>query len=247
MKKEKQFILASVILGGLFFLFGLEVIPDSFQFQELLDSNDVIIIFNSGGWGDTSLAEAQDFAPIVAEIQKTLDGWGYNSVVISYNRTKDTLSGELAGTKDFLNSFNDSSENLAKDLESLAENLPDKKIIMTGLSNGGAFVERTMEKISGETKKSVYAITVGIPFWQPTAKSDNILQLNNNGGDALATGKAGSLMFSLLKTPLGWIASKIKGQNIPFPLAFRAPGHEYIWSSPEVGPQIVSFLEDKLR
>jgi len=248
MKKLKQFILVSVVFGGLFFLFGSEVVPENFQPQEILDiaaNSDVIIIFNSGGWGDTPFEKAEDFAPIVEEIQKTLNSYGYDSIVIPYQRTKNTLPGKIASAKDFLNFFNFSSDTLAKDLEFLAESLPDKKIILAGLSAGGALVEETMAKISEEAQ--VYAVAVGIPFWQKTTESENILLLDNNGKDTLSAGEIKSLLFSLVKAPFRWIFSKINGQNLPLALAFQAPGHKYLWDLPEVGPKIISFLEEKFR
>lgn len=250
MKKIKSSILVLVILGGLFFLFGPEVLPENLQFQEALNlasDSDVVIIFNSGGWGNTPLEKAEDFAPIIEGIQATLEEWGYHSLVIPYLRTENTLSGKITGAKDFLSSFNFSSEILAKDLEFLTKNLPDKKIILAGLSAGGALVDETMERISGGTRNSVYAITAGIPFWEETLDSENILQLNNNGGDSLAAGDIKSLIFSLIKAPFKWISSKIEGKNLPFSQAFQASGHQYFWDSPEVGSQIVSFLENKLR
>ena len=248
MKKLKQFILVSVVFGGLFFLFGSEVVPENFQPQEILDiaaNSDVIIIFNSGGWGDTPFERAEDFAPIVEGIKLTLNERGYDSIVIPYQRTKNTLSGKIVSAKDFLNFFNSSSDALAKDLEFLAENLPDKKIILAGLSAGGALVEETMAKISGEAQ--VYAVAVGIPFWQKTTESENILLLDNNGKDTLSAGEIKSLLFSLVKAPFRWIFSKINGQNLPLALAFQAPGHKYLWDLPEVGPKIISFLEEKFR
>ena len=155
MKAIKKIILISVVLGGLFFLFGPEVAPENLQPQEILSlakDSDVIIVFNSGGWGYTPLEKAWDFAPIIEGIQGTLSEWGYSSAVIPYNRTKNTLIGKVAGAKDFLNSFNLSSKTLAEEIEFLAENSPDKKIIIAGLSNGAAFVNRTYEKFPKKLK-----------------------------------------------------------------------------------------------
>lgn len=250
MKKLQYFIFALIILGGLFFLFGPEVVPDNFQPQEVLEAaknSDVIIVFNSGGWGNTPLEEAEDFAPIVEGIQQTLTKWGYNSIVIPYNRTKDSFFGKVTGAKDFLTSFDSSSEVSAKTLEAITEKLPDKKIIIAGLSAGGTFVDETMEKISESAKDSVYAIAAGIPFWHNNFKSDNILLLDNNGKDTLSKGELKSLVLSLIKAPFKWLFSKINGQNLSFPQALRVPGHEYSWTSPEVSLQIVTFLKNKIR
>jgi len=248
MQKIKQFIIISVIIFSLFFLFGLEVIPDNFQLQEVLEAaknSDVIIIFNSGGWGNTPLQEAEDFVPIVEGIEKTLSGWGYNSLVIPYTRTKDDLSGKITGAKDFLNSFQTSSEILAEKVNFLTESLPDKKIIMAGLSAGGALVNKTMEKIS--EKSQVFAIEAGVPFWHEKFESENVLQLNNDGKDSLSVGEIKTLLFSLAKAPLKWILAKMNGEDLTFSQAIRAPGHEYFWDSPEVGPQIVSFLKNRFK
>lgn len=250
MKRIKYFTLFLIFLGSLFFLFGPEVIPENFQPQELLDiaaNSDVIIIFNSGGWGNTPLEQAEDFTPIIEGIQETLNEWDYNSVVIPYVRTKDNLFGKITGTREFFNSFRNSSDNLAERIEFLTENLPDKKIIIAGLSSGGAFVTETYEKISDEVKDSVYTIAAGTPFWTETFDSDNIIQLSNNGKDSLVDGDAKILLISLIKAPFRWIYSKINGQNLTFSQAINITGHNYSWASPEVNSQIVTFLENILR
>ncbi len=248
MRRIRYFILISVILGSFFFLFAPEVFPENFQFQEILNptiNSDVIIIFNSGGWGNTPLEKAEDFAPIIEGIQATLEEWGYKSLVIPYLRTENSFSGKITGAKDFLSSFQSSSEILAEKVEFLAENLPDKKIIMAGLSSGAVLVNETIEEISENSQ--IYAIEVGIPFWTETFESENILQLNNNGKDSLSAGEIKTLLFTLIKAPFKWISSKMSGQSLPFSQALHAPGHDYFWDSPEVGSQIVTFLENKIR
>ncbi len=251
MRKIKYLIFTLIISGSLFFIFGPEILPENLQFQQALDSTlidrDVIIIFNSGGWGNTPLEEAEDFAPAIKGIEKTLDSWGYRSVVIPYKRTKDGLLGKFWGIKDSFSSFRFSSENLAEKVEFLIENLPDKKIIIAGLSNGASLVDESMEKISTNTQNSVYAIVAGIPFWSEPYESENILHLSNNKKDTLSTGEVKSLVFSLIKAPFVWIEARINGQNLPFSKAIQVPGHNYFWSSPEVGPEIVTFLEDKFH
>ncbi len=236
MQTLKYFIISCIIFGGLFFLLGPEVFPENFQPPDILGvvaDSDVIIVFNSGGWGNTPFEKAEDFAPIIEGIQETLNDLGYKTVVIPYNRTKDNLFGKITGAREFFNSFKNSSEDLAEKIEFLSNNLPDKKIIIAGLSNGAAFASEAYGRISEEVKDSVYAITVGTPFWTKTVDSDNILQLDNNGKDSLVRGDVKYLIFSLIKTP--------------FSKAFLAPGHNYFWGSPEVNFQIVSFLEGKLR
>jgi len=241
-KTFKNPIIFLVVVSASVFLFGPEMLPGNLQPQEILNAaanSDVIIIFNPGGWGNTPFEEAQDFAPIIKGIQGTLNEWGYKSVVVPYTRTKDGFWGRITGLKEFFNSFKNTSEDLAGEIEFLKEKLPDKKIIIAGLSSGGTFVTETYKKISEEAKGSVYTIAAGTPFWTEEVESENVLQLDNNGKDSLCAGEVKTLLLSLLETPLRWLSSKSQ--------AFYAPGHEYFWPSPEVNSQIVTFLQKKLR
>lgn len=182
MKKTKVIIITGIILGSLPLLFSPPVMPENFQVQEIFDlvvNSDVVIIFNSGGWGNTSPEKAEDFFPIINGIQETLKELNYDSIVIPYRRTKDSFLGRITGIKDFFSSFGFSSEILADEIEVLAEGLPNKKIIMAGLSNGGDLVIKTYEKISEKTKGSVFGITLGTPFWTENFHSENILRLDS--------------------------------------------------------------------
>jgi len=248
MRKIKYFVSIFIISAGLFFLFAPEVIPDNLQPQEIIkvaENSDVIIFFNSGGWGNTPFEKAEDFGPIVRQIQGTLNSWGYNSVVIPYNRTKNGFLGRIDGIKDFLSSFEFSSKTLAKEIEFLAEKLPDKKIVVAGLSAGGAFVTKTYDKISESAKDSILTIAAGTPFWVKSPDSQNILQLDNAGRDSLSRGEIKTMLLSLAKSPLKWISSRISGENIPLPsITNQFVGHSYDWDT--MAPEIISFLEGRI-
>ncbi len=249
MQKLKYLILFSALSAGLLILFGPIVLPDNFQLPEISQSvqnKDVIIIFNSGGWGNTPLDKAKDFAPVVEGIQQTLNQLGYNSIVLPYQRTRENLLGKISGAKEFFNSFSNSSQDLAAKIEALNKNFPDKKIILAGLSNGGDFVSETYRKLSFKVQNSVYAITAGTPFWADNFKSNNILQLNNNGKDSLVEGNVKPLLSTALAAPFKWFWAKLNEQNISFSQVFQINGHDYSWNSPKISSVIVSFLDSKL-
>lgn len=248
MKNLKLITIILVFIGGGVFIFTPNITPDNFTSQDLLSmvsESDVIIIFNSGGWGNTPLEKSDDFAPIINGIQETLKEWGYDSIVIPYKRTKNGFLGKISSSRDFFTSFDFSSENLAQEVNFLAENFPGKKIILAGLSNGSTLANRTYEKISVNVRDSVYTISAGAPFWAKLHNSDNVLQISNNGKDTLAKGDIASLMVELVKTPFRWAFSKINGQNLTLGQAAHADGHDYPWSSPEINSQIIGFLENK--
>lgn len=249
MQKIKKIIITLVIFGCLFFLFGPEIVPTDLQPEEILNiaaGDDVIIIFNSGGWGDTPLEKAEDFYPIIEGIQQTLNDWGYKSIVIPYNRTRDTFWGKISGAREFFSFFDFSSEILAKELELVVKNSPEKKIIIAGLSNGAVFATETYNKIADEVKDSFFTLSVGSPFWYQTSPSENILQLKNRQ-DTLGEGESRVLFASLFKAPVRWLTAKLEGGNLTLGQAIETPGHIYTWSSPEVRSEIVGFLENKLR
>jgi len=248
MKKVKYFLIFLTVFGGLLFLFNPEVFPENFQFREFLNSNpqdDIIIIFNSGGWGNTPLEKADDFSPIITGIQETLNEWGYNSIVVPYNRTKDSFLGTIGGVKGTIFSFQNQTEKLSKNIEDFLKENPGKKIIITGLSNGAAFANEIMEKLSKDKNSAVFAIEVGTPFWKKTLNSENILVFNNGGKDPLVKGDVKILFSTILKMPFRWLSAKISGKNLNFSRAFYMPNHAYSWT--DIKPEVNSFLEEKLK
>ena len=244
---KKAIILILLILGALIFLCNPVTGYSNQKLQEILsaaEDKDVIIIFNSGGWGDTPFEKADDFAPVIKEVQGNLSEWGYDSVVIPYQRTKTGFFGRLAGMKDFLSGFNYSSENLSKTVEFISENMPDKKIVVAGLSSGGGLTSETMEKIPKENR-SVFAIAAGAPFFTKHSNANTLL-LTNEGEDILSKDDF-KLFFYAVRAPFRWLAMNISGERISLAQCFDVPGHKYYWSSKEVNSQITSFLAKELK
>lgn len=239
-----------IILVGCFLLFEPKSVPDNLQIQDIMATvkdKDIVIVFNSGGWGYTPFEESEDIAPIIENMQQNLEQWGYSTVIVPYVRVKDDFSGRMAAVRNLLNNFNNSSADLVSKIETVSKAFPDKKIIIAGLSVGGAFATKTYQNISEQAKGSVYAIAIGTPFWADNLEKDNIIQIDNDGKDSLVSGRISSLFFSLVKSPFKWLKANIQGGGLAFSKAFQAPGHIYYWESPEVGPKIIGFLSDKLH
>jgi len=248
MGKIKYLIYSLVFLGGLFFLLSPEALPSNAQLKEVFNSSpedDIIVIFNSGGWGNTPLNEAQDFAPIIRGIQDTVSQWGYSSIVVPYERTENSFLGKISGAKETFQLFRRQAEDFSRDIGDFLKRNPTKKIIVAGLCNGGIFTNRVMENIPNDIKNQVYAVEVGVPFWEKTSNSDNILIVNDREEDPLSRGEAKTLFSTLFKGMSRWSLAKISGEDIGISQFFYMPGHQYSW--PEVQPEVVYFLERKLR
>ena len=243
-RKNKKLITVIILLTGLFFLLGEA--PDNSNFKNVLSSvpeNNIVIIFNSGGWGDTPIEEATDFTPIIKGIEITLSDLGYNSIVVPYIRSKESFLGRVEGFKETLSLFPKQSQKLANEIEYFIENHPENKIIMAGLSNGATFVNRTIEKVSKDKRNSVFAIEVGTPFWENVLKSDNVLLLDNKGKDALSEMDLKTLIWAFLKAPYKWLLAQVSRKELSFSQALYLPGHYYSWDS--VFPEVKFFLESR--
>ena len=250
-KKFFKILIFFLFIFSGFFLWGRGRRPSSYLKWGELDSQKprfnflpgVLIIFNSGGWGNTAFEEAEDFTKVIRGIKETLNRLGWRTIIVSYGRTKDDFLGRIQGMKEVLNSFKFQSEKLANQIKIFLERNPKSKVLMTGLSLGAHFVGETMKKI-GENN-SVFAIKAGVPFWGCGPRLKNILELINEK-DIVATGNYKTLISVTVKGIARWIMAKIRGYKLSLSNAIQIPGHRYDWKFPWTKERIVSFLESNL-
>ncbi len=206
--------------------------------------SDVIIIFNSGGFGTVALENAYDFKPIIDNLEKTIKDMDYSVSIVTYYRTKETLMGRIGYLKEMFFDFPKQSKYVSGQIKEFLEDNPNDKILMAGLSNGAAFVRATMNNINNSSD-NVLAIELGSPFWANSSQNDKILFLDNNGSDVLTVGNKKEIIESLLKTPFNWIYSRILNKRISLAEAIDAPGHHYYWE--DIKDNVVTFVENNLK
>jgi hypothetical protein len=217
---------------------------DSFE-ENLMkagEDSDVVIVFNSGGWGTVPFEQAFDFNPIINETKQIIESKNYKVSVVQYYRTTENLFAKIASLREVFFNFPDSSKVFADRVDEFLEKNPNDKIIMAGLSNGASFVDAAMDDLK-DRQESVWAIELGAPFWKKNTNSENIISLNNQA-DILANGKLGQIILSLIKTPFIWAYNNLSGNHISMSQAMHVPGHDYYWN--QVKDDLTSFINKEL-
>lgn len=218
--------------------------------------HDVAIFCTSGGWGKKPLEDDKQGQTWLVGIETELTKLGYNYYEVEDIRTGQGLPGYLYEFKEQLTHYPSKAKELAAKIDFLTKHISGLRVIITGQSNGAAFAGEVISRLQGN--REVYSIQIGIPFWHRVSKTDQSLVIDNNGvgADSLTQRDLGRLLkanlvrlFVLNKipafTPFDWLLTRavlILGPY-DFGLRLEAPGHDYLWQYPGVGPVIQNFLD----
>lgn len=200
---------------------------------------DVVVIFNSGGWGWSSILDAPYGLDFVAGIESALADLGYASLMLDHYRTGSNIHGLVSELLFAVDKYPSKPIDLASRIEFLTRHLPGIKVIITGMSNGASICEDAMLIL--RDNQQVYSIQLGPPFWNDSTILDRALVLRSNGivGDTFSQGDITTIISINVEAMLG-ISQDDPGNIL---LYIGAPGHDYRWQHPEVRSQITAFLE----
>lgn len=232
-----------------------QFVADVLDLYYKVKDSDLAIFCIPGGWGKEPLAANAEGRSWLIGMEAELDELGRNYCVVDDIRTGNGLAEYFYEFKEQLTHYPSKAKDLAAKIDFLTQQVADLKIIITGQSNGAAFAGEVITRL--EENPAVYSIQVGIPFWHRVSKTSQSLVIDNNGigPDALA----GRDLFKLLKgnlvkifilnnvpsfTPVDWVISRAVLVFGPynFGMELQAPGHDYMWEYPGVGPVIEEFL-----
>jgi len=203
--------------------------------------NDIVVVFNSGGWGWNMIEETPGWSSIIDGIKGKLEELGYSSLVLNYRRTG---SGMQAVIKEFFEAaarYPTKAEELAKRVQFLTDHIPDLKVILAGESTGTVVTDSTMKLLKDNPR--VYSVQTGTPFWHKPTALDRTLLMNSNGKtiDTFSYGNVPAVLWATVK---GWFGLSSLEDNPGTILSWlRAPGHHYSWQYPGVSSEVVNFLE----
>lgn len=202
---------------------------------------DFVLVFNSGGWGWSLIEASPGWLSIFTGIESELNSSGYTSLLLTHQRTDDTLQGRLDEIVQMITGYSSKAEDLACRVEFLTTNIPDLRVIIAGESNGTVICDRTMDILTDSPQ--VYSIQTGPPFWYDNIMLDRTLIMTYNGRfpDSFSRGEFLTMTRASLRALFGLPQPENESGRV---LSFvQAPGHDYWWQYPEVHSQITNFLD----
>lgn len=200
---------------------------------------DIVMIFNSGGWGWTLIEDSPEAQSFATGMESELASLGYTSLVLDYSRTASTLNGRLSELMLAVGLYPLKAKDLASRVEFLTNHIPGIKVILAGVSNGTLIGENVMNILRDIPQ--VYSIQLGPPFWSNSIVPDRSLVIRSNGivPDSFSQGNLFTIIRASLESLFG-ISQDSAGHIL---LHMGAPGHDYQWQYPKVRSQIISFLQ----
>lgn len=205
---------------------------------------DLVILFNPGGWGDSTIEQAYGWQSIIKGIQSELNTCQVDSLVLTYQRTVDSIQGHLGELIEMARGYPGKARDLAYRIQFLTSLNPDLKVVIAAESMGSLISEKAMGILSPNSQ--VFSIQTGTPPVHPSISTEQTLVINNNGvvPDAFSQGNVLTIiranlvrMFNLSQPESG--QGKIL-KNI------YAPGHDYSWIYNAVSSQITQFLNETI-
>ncbi len=199
---------------------------------------DIVVIFNSGGFGWTSIEDSPQAQGFVVGLESVLVASGYRVLLLEHFRTAETLNGGLSEFMAEAGLYPSKAKDLALRVEFLTDHIPGISVILTGQSNGSAICERVMSILKGN--RQVYSIQLGPPFWNDSAFPVRSLVMRSNGlvPDSFSQGDLFTIIRANLEALFG-ISQDSPGHIL---LYIGAPGHDYRWEYEAVRSQVTDFL-----
>lgn len=207
---------------------------------------DVLLVYNTGGFGGTSLIVDPQWQSILDGIQSWLANSGYTSMIVEHKRGEHELSGWIGELKGLLSSYPARAPELAAKIAFLTKYDHDLRIIITGRSNGAVFSNEVMKLLEFDTR--VCSVQAGRLFWYDEPAPGRSLVMDNNGvtPDAKARGD----LWAIVRANLGRIPTTSEPEGGSMKIInwyIKIPGHEYNWDYPEIRAQIEAFLQENFQ
>lgn len=211
------------------------------SFYEAVRSYDIVLVFNSGGWGNTPLEDLEDeWDTVVKGVMSWFDRSDLTYTVIEHKRCQNTVRDILDEVKGFFTARYAGAKELAALLHFITSVDPDTRVVLLGASTGAMYARDAMKFLEGNPH--VFSIQAGIPFWDKDPPVQRTLILDSDGAttDTLRTGD----LWTMFKHNCLRLLVRFRpGNFVVLDDSITAPGHVYSWESPAIRNQVNDFLE----
>ncbi|HJX13631.1 MAG TPA: hypothetical protein VJ377_08930 [Dehalococcoidales bacterium] len=209
------------------------------------NDSDVVVFFNSGGWGWNMTEETPGWSSILDGIRLQLEKLGYRPLVLNYRRTGGGFTGCIREFVEGARRYPNKSRDLAERVAFLTDHIPDLRVIVAGESTGTVISDKTMVILKDRTE--VFSIQTGTPFWHRPVVLERTLLMNSNGRgvDTFSYGNVPAMVWATVKGWLGMLGPEENPGNVLSWL--RAPGHDYSWQYPGIHQAVTDFLDANFR
>ncbi len=203
---------------------------------------DIVLVYNTGGFGGTTLAQDPEWPSILDGIQEELDELWYNSTVIEHQRAEHGVIGFIGALEGMMDYYPSKAPILATKVAFLTKYRPELKVITTGRCFGSLFSSKVMELL--EDNPRVYSIQAGHPcYFPPPPSSQRTVVINDNG--ITPDTKASADIWAIIEanaTRLPTTSPSEKGSMQILWWFIETPGHIYTWEHLGVRSEITHFI-----
>ena|GEM_PF-3698933 len=207
---------------------------------QVCNEKDVMILFNSGGYGSAYLGDSVGWGNISLAISDLLQKRGYRPFRLSYHRTSSIVYG-LANELGACNNWNQKQISVQSAMLYLClSHYPKLHVILCGESNGGYACYQTLKLLN---HSRVFAVITGPPPWQRQTEHPRAFITRTNGfrDDSFSYLKIGTMLKENILVLLR-LQKKVEGGKILNSIG--SPGHIYGWEGyPYIQEHVTQFIK----
>lgn len=218
-----------------------------------VEGKDILVIHNPGGWGGTPLDELQDWEKsVIHGVCGVLERSGYAYALVQHIRGGRSQMAHLHSTGEqmyfLLTGRWGIADEMAAELCIYARRFPNLKILLIGASQGAAFANVAVSRVS---LPQIFSIELGTVFLYLKRRviTERTLTLDSNGkvADPIVNFNLKVTSKAYFTAPYRWLKYRLEGHPRKFANCVNAPGHDYDWKHPGVGMKIEEFLKASFR
>jgi len=206
-----------------------------------MNEQNLIIILNTGGWGDGGIEKEEEAKSILEGVKTILCSWQWKYEVLAYERIKSRFSEKIRVLRAGYSYYVHEAEKLSNKITHILKREGNTKVLLLGYSAGGILNIAVMKRLLKEPR--VYSMQFGTPFFAKYLKHPRVLDLRKKY-DLVARGHFGTFCMGLiLGICIGFIRMGLLRTLHPTK-AFHVPGHYYVWADEKIRNTVKKFLKN---